>query len=129
MKENKTINYYNSNVKEFVSGTVSIDFESTQKKFISKLPENALILDFGCGSGRDTKYFISRRYRVDAIDGSIELCKFASEYTGIEVKNMYFQELAEVGKYDGIWACSSILHLPPNELVEVMKKMVLALKK
>lgn len=129
MKENKTINYYNSNVKEFVSGTVSIDFESTQKKFISKLPENALILDFGCGSGRDTKYFISRGYRVDAIDGSIELCKFASEYTGIEVKNMYFQELAEVGKYDGIWACSSILHLPPNELVEVMKKMVLALKK
>lgn len=129
MKENKTINYYNSNVKEFVSGTVSVDFESTQKKFISKLPENALILDFGCGSGRDTKYFISRGYRVDAIDGSIELCKFASEYTGIEVKNMYFQELAEVGKYDGIWACSSILHLPPNELVEVMKKMVLALKK
>lgn len=88
-----------------------------------------MILDFGCGSGRDTKYFISRGYRVDAIDGSIELCKFASEYTGIEVKNMYFQELAEVGKYDGIWACSSILHLPPNELVEVMKKMVLALKK
>lgn len=129
MKENKTINYYNSNVKEFVSGTVSVNFESTQKKFISKLPENALILDFGCGSGRDTKYFISRGYRVDAIDGSIELCKFASEYTGIEVKNMYFQELAEVGKYDGIWACSSILHLPPNELVEVMKKMVLALKK
>lgn len=129
MKENKTINYYNSNVKEFVSGTVSVDFESTQKKFISKLSENALILDFGCGSGRDTKYFISRGYRVDAIDGSIELCKFASEYTGIEVKNMYFQELAEVGKYDGIWACSSILHLPPNELVEVMKKMVLALKK
>lgn len=31
MKENKTINYYNSNVKEFVSGTVSVDFESTQK--------------------------------------------------------------------------------------------------
>lgn len=129
MKENKTINYYNSNAKEFVSGTVSVDFEFTQKKFISKLPENALILDFGCGSGRDTKYFISQGYRVDAIDGSIELCKFASEYTGIEVKNMYFQELAEVGKYDGIWACSSILHLSPNELVEVMKKMVLALKK
>lgn len=128
MKENKTISYYNSNAKEFVSGTISVDLELTQKKFISKLPEDALILDFGCGSGRDTKYFISQGYRVDAIDGSTELCKFASEYSGIEVKNMLFQELAEVGKYDGIWACSSILHLPPNELVDVMKKMVFALK-
>ena len=41
---------------------------------------------------------------------------------------MFFQELAEVGKYDGIWACSSILHLPMNELVEVMRKMAVALK-
>lgn len=128
MKENKTINYYNSNAKEFISGTISVDLGFTQKKFISMLPENALILDFGCGSGRDTKYFISQGYRVEAIDGSSELCKFASEYAGIKVKNMYFQELAEVGKYDGIWACSSILHLSVNELVDVMKKMVLALK-
>lgn len=128
MKENKTINYYNSNAKEFISGTILVDLGVTQKKFISMLPENALILDFGCGSGRDTKYFISQGYRVEAIDGSSELCKFASEYSGIKVKNMYFQELAEVGKYDGIWACSSILHLSVNELVDVMKKMVLALK-
>ncbi len=41
---------------------------------------------------------------------------------------MLFQELAEVSKYDGIWACSSILHLPIDELAEVMKKMVVALK-
>ena len=41
---------------------------------------------------------------------------------------MLFQELQEVEKYDAIWACSSILHLPYAELVEVMKKMVKALK-
>ena len=41
---------------------------------------------------------------------------------------MLFQELAEVDKYDGIWACSSILHLPPNELADVMRKMITALK-
>lgn len=128
MEKDKTISYYNSNAKEFVSGTISVDFEFMQKKFTDRLPEKSVILDFGCGSGRDTKYFISRGYQVDAVDGSIELCRLASEYTGIEVKNMFFNELAQVEKYDGIWACSSILHLPLNELAEVMRKMAAALK-
>ncbi|MCI8797410.1 MAG: class I SAM-dependent methyltransferase [Dorea sp.] len=128
MKECKTINYYNSNAKEFVSGTVSVDFESIQKKFTDRLPEKSVILDFGCGSGRDTKYFISEGYQVDAVDGSIELCRLAREYTGIEVENIFFDELAQVEKYDGIWACSSILHLPLDDLAEVMSKMIIALK-
>lgn len=123
-----TINYYNSNATEFVSGTISVDFEATQKKFTDRLPQGAMILDFGCGSGRDTKYFLEQGYRVEATDGSIELCKLASEYTGIEVKHMLFQELSEVEAYDGIWACSSILHLPLKELADVMRKTVTALK-
>ena len=67
-------------------------------------------------------------YSLANLDGSIELCRLASEYTGIEVKNIFFNDLAQVEKYEGIWACSSILHLPLNELVEVMCKMVIALK-
>ena len=59
-----------------------------QHKFLDKLPTASVILDFGCGSGRDTKYFIEQGHYVDAIDGSVELCKLASEYTGIEVKHM-----------------------------------------
>lgn len=123
-----TINYYNSNATDFVSGTISVDFEATQKKFTDRLPQGVWILDFGCGSGRDTKYFLEHGYRVEATDGSIELCKLASEYTGIEVKHMLFQELSEVEAYDGIWACSSILHLPLKELADIMRKMVTALK-
>ena len=112
MKEDKTIHYYNSNAREFVLGTVSVDFEFTQKKFTDRLPKNAAILDFGCGSGRDTKYFLSQGYRVDAVDGSAELCKLASEYTGIEVKHAFFNELEQVEQYDGIWACSSYCICP-----------------
>lgn len=128
MKTDKTINYYNMNAKEFASGTLVVDFELTQKKFISELSKGALILDFGCGSGRDTKYFISQGYQVDAIDGSVELCKLASEYTGIDVKNILFNEFSQNEKYDAIWACSSILHLPLNELLDVMHRMMMALK-
>lgn len=123
-----TLTYYNQNARSFVANTRSVDFRATQDKFLQKLPKSALILDFGCGSGRDTKYFLEQGHQVDAIDGSAELCHLASEYTGIEVRCMLFQELSEVDKYDGIWACSSILHLSKNEMKSVLEKMVTALK-
>lgn len=128
MKPTPTLNYYNENAEEFTASTINVDFTSVQDKFLNKLSSNSSILDFGCGAGRDTKYFLEKGYIVDAIDGSEELCKLASEYTGIDVKYMLFQELCDIEKYDGIWACSSILHLPYAELVEVMKRMTVALK-
>ena len=129
MQYNNTLGYYDSHADKFYKSTVNIEFTTMQEKFLTKLEKGSNILDFGCGSGRDTKYFFEQGYNVEAIDGSAELCKLAGEYTGIKVKNILFQELSEVDKYDGIWACSSILHLPVGELDEVMKKMVIALKK
>lgn len=125
---NPTIDYYNQNADQFVEGTLYVDFADTQDRFLEYLKEGSRILDFGCGSGRDTKYFLTRGYRVDAIDGSIELCKTASIYTGVAVKQMLFSELDEHEKYDGIWACSSILHLSKNELRIVLQKIAAALK-
>ena len=125
----KTLDYYNQNADTFFAGTVSVDFKQTQNKFLDFLNEEAHILDFGCGSGRDTKYFLEAGMKVDAIDGSEEMCRIASEYTGIEVQQMLFQELDVHDQYDGIWACASILHLPKNDLKIVLKKMATALKK
>lgn len=129
MQQNITIGYYDNHADEFYKSTINVEFATVQERFLAKLQRGSYILDFGCGSGRDTKYFLERGYSIDAVDGSKELCKLASEYTGIEVKNMFFQELSKVDKYDGIWACSSILHLPIDDLAEVMRKMVIALKK
>ena len=56
------------------------------------------------------------------------MCKVAIEYTGINVKNMLFQNLNEKEIYDGIWACASILHVKRNELPEIIQKMSLATK-
>lgn len=123
-----TIDYYNKNAKSFIEGTLNVDFSQTQNLFLEYLEPSSIILDFGCGSGRDTKYFLDCGYNVEAMDGSIELCKAASEYAGIDVKHMYFQELSEVEKYDAIWACSSILHLRLADLEEVMGKMSTAIK-
>ena len=128
MELDETVAYYNTNAKIFTDGTINVDFSSVQNKFLDKLESGAYIMDFGCGSGRDTRFFHENGYSVEAIDGSEELCKIANEHTGIEVKNMLFQDLQETQKYDAIWACSSILHLPYVELVDVMKKIVVALK-
>ena len=124
----KTIEYYNQNADMFAQGTRLVDFTVVQERFRKMLPVGSRILDFGCGSGRDTKYFLEKGYRVEATDGSSELCKLASAFTGIEVKKMLFQDLDARGKYEGIWACSSILHLSKKELLPVIRKMCDALK-
>ena len=128
MMKNNTLNYYNTNAHSFVSSTLSVDFTQMQDKFLNLLPQTASILDFGCGSGRDTKYFLDAGMQVDAMDGSEELCRLASEYTGIPVRQMLFEELDAKAQYDGIWACSSILHLPKESLKDVLRKMIAALK-
>ena len=126
--KNITLDYYNTNATSFASSPRSVDFTQTQDKFLHFLSPTASILDFGCGSGRDTKYFLDAGMQVDATDGSEELCKLASEYTEIPVRQMLFEELDAKAQYDGIWACSSILHLPKESLKDVLKKMIAALK-
>ena len=125
---NITLSYYNTNTASFVESTQSVQMTEAWSRFTSKLSDSSKILDFGCGSGRDTKYFLEHGYQVEAIDGSEELCKVASAYTGITVKKQLFTELSEVQKYDAIWACSSILHATSDELVIIMRKIWTALK-
>ena len=125
---NATLKYYNKNSADFVLSTREVDFREIQDKFLGLIAPKSFILDFGCGSGRDTKYFLSKGYTVEAWDGSIELCRTASEFAQVDVKNKLFQDLSAHGLYDGIWACSSILHLPLDELILVMTKIESALK-
>ena len=126
--DEKTISYYDKNAEYFVQGTQNVEFTKVQDHFLELLPQDGRILDFGCGSGRDTKYFLNKGFQTDAIDGSAELCKLASEYTGIDVKHMFFSEFDACDLYDGIWACASVLHLPKGELKDIFSKMIRALK-
>lgn len=128
MKQDRTLIYYNKNAADFINTTQGVDFHQIQDIFLSYLSEGASILDFGCGSGRDAKRFKDLGYQITAVDGSEELCKVAAKYIGIPVRKMLFQELDDQEKYDGIWACASILHLSKNELADVLQKMCRALK-
>ena len=124
----KTIDYYNKHAEEFTASTFKVEMESLYAPFLRYLPEQASILDLGCGSGRDSFAFKNKGYQVEAIDYSAELVKKAKELTGIEVRQQSFYELNESEKYDGIWACASLLHCDRDCLPEVIGRIFKALK-
>jgi cyclopropane fatty-acyl-phospholipid synthase-like methyltransferase len=125
----ETIEYYEKNAQDFAASTADIEFPELQDIFLAELKNGASVLDFGCGSGRDTCYFLKKGYKVTALDGSAELCRIAEEKTGNPVIQMDFNDFDEQDRYDGIWACSSILHLSKQELKQVLVHMEQALHK
>jgi len=125
---NSTINYYNVNAKSYFDSTINGNMQLSYDKFLKHIPKEGYILDFGCASGRDSKYFLEKGYKIKAIDGSIELCLLAEKYLNHKVEHMYFSELNDKNTYDGIWSCASILHLKEHEFIKILKKMIEALK-
>ena len=125
---NQTSNYYNQHAQAFFENTYQVEMESLYAPFLRYLPEQASILDLGCGSGRDILAFKKKGYQVEAIDYSAELVKKARELTNIEVRQQSFYDLAENNKYDGIWACASLLHCERDRLTEVLGLIFKALK-
>ena len=124
----ETTRYYNDNSTVFFEETVGADVTPLYERFLKYVPEGGKILDLGCGSGRDVKAFMERGYVADGVDRSEELCKLASEYTGVKIKQMDFTELDAVAEYDAIWACASLLHVPGEELPKIIGLMRRALK-
>ena len=127
--DKNTLQYYDQHADAFAQSTMNADMSHARERFLRYLPEGALILDLGCGSGRDAKAFLEGGYLVDAVDGSAELCRIAGRLTGIPVRQMLFQDLCAENLYDGIWACASILHLPRPDLRNVLHRITAALRK
>ena len=123
-----TTRYYEDNSMVFFEETVGADVTPLYERFLKYVPEGGKILDLGCGSGRDVKAFQERGYVADGVDRSEELCKLASEYTGVKIRQMDFAQLDAVAEYDAIWACASLLHVPCEELPKIIGLMRRALK-
>ncbi len=119
----KTIDFYNKNAKSFYDRTVGIDLSETYDRFLAYLPTQSHILDAGCGTGRDSKYFLSKGHSVMAFDASQEMCTLASKETGLSVQHLTFQDMSFNQEFEGVWANASLLHLPYGETKEVYRKI------
>ena len=125
---NNTLEYYNQNSEAFYSGTVNADMSELYAHFEPLLPAGASILDLGCGSGRDSLHFIKAGYSVTAVDGSKELCTLAEKLLEQPVRCMLYEEWDYTDTFDGVWACSSLLHVPKSELPKTIRRISDALK-
>ena len=122
------IDYYETHADEYCRSTVALDMSSVYTRFLDKLAPDAHIVDAGCGSGRDTKAFLQRGYVVSAFDGSPQMARIASAYTGQKCHVLRFQEIEFRKEFDGVWACASLLHVPKCEMEDVLHRVVTALK-
>lgn len=123
-----SIEYYNQNATEYFEHTVDIDMQENWDRFTQLLPEGGSVLDLGCGSGRDSAYFISRGFDVTAMDASEEMCDLASIHIGQDVLHLSFEEMDFDEVFDGIWACASLLHVPSNQIESIFTKVINSLK-
>ncbi len=124
----KTLNYYNQNAQSFSDSTLNVDMSALYAEFLPLIPKHGHILDAGCGSARDAMYFKQQDFTVSAFDASSELAKLASNYLQQAVEVKTFQQLNCTNKFDGIWCCASLLHVPKVELPQVFLKLQNALK-
>ncbi len=124
-----SIEYYNKNAEEFYQGTVSADMSETCNKFLKYVVPGGRILDAGCGSGRDSLYFIKRGYKVVSIDASEQMVRLSSALTGQQTLLLKFEDVDFKDEFDGIWGCASLLHIPKVEIKDVMSKLIQGLKK
>lgn len=119
---------YDTNAKEFIESWLTADMHDQYKAFEALVPEGSKILDGGCGSGRDSLYFLQKGYTVDAFDPSDEMIKYASEFTGIKIKKMKWEDLDAKEVYDGIWASASLYHVKRSDMAPTFHKIAEALK-
>ncbi|MBK4726355.1 class I SAM-dependent methyltransferase [Pantoea agglomerans] len=120
--------YYQQHAERFFTETVTVDMSALYQPFVAHLKPGVRILDAGCGSGRDARAFHEMGYDVEAFDASAELVALARQHSGLPVEQKRFEEVTEVERYDGIWCCASLLHVPLAELPEVMSRLARALK-
>ena len=115
-----SMSYYNENFRDFINSTVNVDMTGLYEPFLALLSKGASILDLGCGSGRDLKYFVEQGYVGVGLEPSSQLAAFARVHSKSEVIEHTIEEYQPKRVFDGVWACASLLHLTTPGLIEAL---------
>ena len=116
-------NYYESNAERYAAGTISADMSEQYQRFLPLLKKGAKILDVGSGSGRDVCYFQKQGYQATALEPSKNLCREIRKVFSGEIVCSDIQNYRPAERYDGIWACASLIHLQEEEILCFFKKI------
>ena len=88
-----------------------------------------VILDFGCGPGRDLKAFSDLGHTAIGLEGAAGFAAMARTDSRCEVWQQDFLKLdLPAERFDGIFANASLFHVPTQELGRVLRQLHAALK-
>ncbi|MET0675400.1 MAG: class I SAM-dependent methyltransferase [Bradyrhizobium sp.] len=122
-----TLQFYRSNAEAYAQRDIT-SRRARLTAFMALLPPRAAILELGCGAGGDTAEMLAAGHDVRATDGSPEMAAVASARLGRPVETLLFHELDETEAYDGVWANACLLHVPREQLADVLSRIWRALK-
>ncbi len=120
---NSTVDFYNKNAHEFYNNTINVNMSEHYKRFEKYLLPQSRILDAGCGSGRDSQYFLSQGYKVHAFDASTEMVKLSSKLTGLSVRQAKFEDVKFDVRFNGIWSSASLLHVDRGSIMGILQRL------
>ncbi len=125
--DDATLQFYRRNAEAYAKREITSRYQRLTK-FLALLPPGAAILELGCGAGSDSEEMIARGYDVTPTDGSPELAEIASRRLGRPVGTLLFHDLDAVEAYDGVWANACLLHVPRDQLADVLALIHRAIK-
>lgn len=124
-----TKSYYEAHADEYFRATYSTHLPQLWEKLSTSLRRGDRILDLGCGSGRDLRYFAQRVFRVIGIDYSPRLVELARAYSKQPVVVGDFSSLPfEDNSFDAVWSIGSLLHVPRSSISSVLSEVRRVLK-
>ena len=126
-----TLDDYNRNAEGFREGTRDHDVSQNIQALLRHIRGSApfIILDFGCGPGRDLRSFTRLGHRAIGLDGAESFVAMARADSGCEVWHQDFLALdLPAERFDGIFANASLFHVPRQELPRVLRQLRAALK-
>lgn len=127
----RTLGHYDATARSFEEGTRSHDVSQNYAALLGAI-EGAppfVILDLGCGPGRDLAYFRARGHEAVGLDGTPRFVEMARAATGCEVLHQDFLQLSlPRERFHGVFANASLFHVPTQELPRVLAALRAALR-
>lgn len=126
-----TLGHYNEHAESFWEGTRDHDVSQNRDALLEQLrgEEPFRILDFGCGPGRDLKFFKDLGHEAIGLDGSERFVELARAFSGCEVWCQDFLDLRLPPEYfAGVFANAALFHVPSQELPRVLTELGATLK-
>jgi SAM-dependent methyltransferase len=122
----RTVAHYDASAQAFREGTWDHDVSQNHAAFLRAIagPPPFVLLDLGCGPGRDLAYFRSLGHVAVGLDGSASFVEMARAATGCDVLHQSFLALSlPAGRFHGVFANASLFHVPTQELPRVLGEL------